>query len=135
MKEMREGDMRHIYIHPAYGYGVLTTISPCTPLIAKVTLHQVNEQVKGILPPLTPIDIAWVKDSEFFNKVKEGNDQNARYMGYLWGTWLSKSRDIKFSVLCEHLKRLAGQQEVKSLSDKDYRLCNHVLWNLVVESP
>lgn len=134
MKGMKEGEVRQIYIHPAYGYGALTTISPCTSLVVKVTLHQINEQEKKTLNPLVPINLSWVEDPSFFSTVKETHNQNARYIGHLWGVWLSKSKDLNFPVLCDRLKSLVKDQNKKPLSEENYRLCNRVFWNLIVDN-
>ncbi len=134
IKGMQEGEIRKIYIHPKYAYGALTTLSPCVSLIAKVTLHQVNEQANGSLPPLTPINLAWVNDPKFFEEVKEASYQDASYLGNLWGVWLSKSSDMNFSKLCNQLNLLTENKEVRSLSKDERRLCNRIFWNLIAET-
>lgn len=131
MKGMQEGETRKIYIHPKYGYGALTTLSPCVTLIAKVTLHQVNDQSTGNLPPLLPIDLNWINDSKFFEEVKEASYQDASYLGHLWGVWLSKSSDLSFSKLCNQLRQLAKNQVCKAISKDKEQLCNRVFWNLI----
>ena len=133
IKGMQEGETRKIYIHPKYGYGALTTLSPCVSLRAKVTLHQINAQAKGSLPPLTPIDLAWVNDPKFFEKVKEASYQNARYLGNLWGVWLNKSSDMDFFKLCNQLKQQAENKEERPLAKGKQRLCNRVFWNLITQ--
>ena len=135
MKGMQEGETRKIYIHPKYGYGALTTLSPCVTLIAKVTLHQVNDQITGNLPSLSPIDLNWVNDPKFFDEVKEASYQDARYLGHLWGVWLSKSSDLNFLLLCNQLKQLSENQVCRPLSKDKQHLCNRVFWNLIAAVP
>ncbi len=133
MKGMQEEGVRKIYIHPKYGYGALTTLSPCTILIAKVTLHKISDETKGFLPPLTPITLDWINDPKFFEEVREASLQDAAYLGYLWGTWLSKSSDMHFEKLCDQLIRLSANQEFKPPSNEMLQLSNRVFWNLITE--
>lgn len=134
IKGMQEGETRRIYIHPKYGYGALTTLSPCITLIAQVTLHQVNDQVTNNLPSLSSIDLNWVNDPQFFKEVKEASYQEANYLGYLWGVWLRKSFDLDFSKLCNRLKQLSINQEYPLLTKDKQQLCNYVFWNLITDS-
>lgn len=134
VKGMLEGEIRKIYIHPKYGYGALTTLSPCVTLIAKVTLHQVNEQSMGNLPSLIPIDLDWVTDPHFFEEVKETSYQDVSHLGHLWGVWLSKSSDMNFPKLCTQLKQFSENQENRALSKEKQQLCNRVFWNLIAET-
>lgn len=135
MQGMQEGETRKIYIHPKYGYGALTTLSPCVSLIAKVTLHGANDQITGNLPSLLPIDLNWVNDSKFFEEVKEISYQDATYLGHLWGVWLKKSSDLNFSQLCDRLKQLSENPVCRALTKDKQQLCDHVFWNLIVAAP
>lgn len=132
LQEMREGETRQIYIHPAYGYGALTTISPCTLLVTRVTLHKIKESASENLPALIPIDLSWVKNDQFFEEVKEICYQDARYLGYIWKDWLSKSSDLNFSEMCNILKSLA-ESNFEMPSEEKKKLCNRVFWNLIAE--
>ena len=126
MKGMQEGESRKIYIHPAYGYGAITTLTPCTSLVVTVTLHQIDEPNGHALPALAPLDLAWVKDAALFEKVR-GNSRQAAYdWGRVWGEWLSQSPDIDFDQLCAQLEHLVAQQEIPMPTRETRRLCNRV---------
>lgn len=130
IKGMQEGETRKIFIHPSYAYGALTTISPCTSLSAKVTLHQISEPTQNTFPPLFALDLAWVKDPHFFSEVKDLSSQDAHALGYLWGSWLRKSSDVNFTLLCKKLKQLPHQITVSK--DKQ-QIANRVFWNLFAD--
>jgi hypothetical protein len=83
---MREGESRILYIHPALAYGAFTTLPSCLLLCAKVTIHEIPEQPKAALPPLKPTDLAWIKESHFYQEVENGNYQIAKTFGSRWGS-------------------------------------------------
>ena len=131
LRSMREGEERLIYIHPALGYGAQNTLPPCTALIAKVTLHKIDEYARGKWPSLSPsLDLAWIKDSQFFEEVVEATNQDARYIGHLWGIWLNNSKELNFAELCKCLKR---KNDAEPLAQQDLLISNRIFWNLIVQ--
>ena len=131
---MKEGETRIVYIHPAYAYGVLTTLPPCLQLHIKVTLHEIGESSVANLPELKPIDLAWVKDADFYNELEREAHELAAGFGVRWGSWLKQSPDISFQKVCGHLQQLAkiGARVPPTQNDED--ACNRVFWNLVANA-
>ncbi len=135
IKDMKVGETRVIYVHPALAYGALTTLPLCTPLVIKAILHQVNTSSLQHLPSAEPIDLSWINDPEFFQEVSVASSQLASVFGNRWGCWLSKSTDLDFSKLCDCLKHLAktdAQPNPTKIAKKEL-VCNRVLWNLLVD--
>ena len=129
---MKEGEARKIYIHPVYGYGVTTTLPPCTFLIANVTLHKVNGHSKGVLPSLDPLELSWVNDPEVFREIEHSTLTLARSLGSRWGVWLGNSPDLNFVKLCEELNFLS-QMDCPPLSNEEQQMCNRVFWNIMAQ--
>ncbi len=131
---MKEGETRILYIHPAFAYGVLTTLPPCLQLQVKVTLHELDESSVSFLPDLQPIDLAWVKDPEFYRELESEAHELATGFGTRWGSWLKQSSDISFQEVCHHLQQLAEEGARKPPTKNDEEACNRVFWNLITNS-
>ncbi len=131
---MKEGETRILYIHPAFAYGVLTTLPPCLQLQVKVTLHEIDESSVSSLPDLQPIDLAWVKDPEFYRELESEAHELATGFGTRWGSWLKQSSDISFQEVCHHLQQLAKESIRKPPTKNDEEACNRVFWNLITNS-
>lgn len=131
---MQEGEIRKVYIHPSYGYGISATLPPCSLLKLTVTLHRVNSHSKGSLPSLIPLDLSCLKDPEVNREIEQATVQLARSLGKIWGLWLSMSPHLDFSKLCKELNCLAKSQDPASIQPtiEDQHLCNHIFWNLSV---
>jgi hypothetical protein len=134
---MREGETRTLYIHPDLAYGAFTTLPPCLLLFVKVTIHAVPEQPKVVLPALKPIDLSWIKDSNFYQEVEKGNYQIAKSFGSRWGSWIKQSSDLDFSTVCMHLKQFCSENSSCSttkMEKENGERCNRIFWNLIVAS-
>lgn len=131
---MREGEMRKIYIHPAYGYGISTSLPPCVFLIVNVTLHQVNSHSHASPATLTPHDLSWLKDPEIYHVFEQSTCKLARSLGSMWGIWLSSSADLNFTTLCEEIRCLEKSEDHLSALPtlQEQTLSNHVFWNLII---
>lgn len=55
-------------------------------------------------------------------------------LGNLWGAWLNKSSDLNFSKLCQCMRGLAENQEIKKPCNENCRLCNRIFWNLIASN-
>jgi hypothetical protein len=134
---MQEGESRTLYIHPALAYGAFTTLPPCLLLCVKVTVHEIPEQPKALPYALIPIDLSWIKESNFYQKVEQGNYQIAKTLGSRWGSWIKQSIDLDFSNVCTHLKRICNENgpsysTLKVIKD-NRGCCNRVFWNLIID--
>ncbi len=135
---MREGETRTIYIHPSLAYGALTTLPPCSSLVINITLHQIDENSPVNLFPLKNIDLAWIKDQNFYGEVEKANYQMARSFGSRWGTWIKQSSDLDFLNICDQLKQMSTQNKnnfkLKCNNEKQKireHISNHVFWNII----
>ncbi len=133
MQGIKAGESRMLYIHPAFAYGVLTTLPPCLQLQVKVTLHEIAQDSTHYLPNSQPIDLAWVKDPGFYHEVESGVHQLATVFGSRWGTWLKRSKDIDFAIVCSNLKQLAHNVCPIHITKEEELACNRVFWNLITE--
>ncbi|MBS0620993.1 MAG: FKBP-type peptidyl-prolyl cis-trans isomerase [Verrucomicrobia bacterium] len=91
---MRVGEKRTLHIHPVYGYGALTTLPPCTQLIIKVHLLDINEKSIGKLPPLIPLDLSWVQDASLYRAIKESIEKRPKYIGAFYRKILGKTKQL-----------------------------------------
>lgn len=87
---MRISERRTLFVHPALAYGALTTLPPCRELVMKLHLIDVDETIKGELPPLTPIDLNWLKNPAFLRALEESVDQLPRFTGAFYRDFLDK---------------------------------------------
>jgi FKBP-type peptidyl-prolyl cis-trans isomerase len=94
MKEMKIGEEREIYIYPSLAYGVLTTLSPCKGLIARVQLHDIDEKSSKPLPALIPINCDWIEDSKIQEKMKETCEKAPLYTGWFYRNLMNKIETI-----------------------------------------
>ncbi|NGX61621.1 MAG: hypothetical protein K940chlam9_01108 [Chlamydiae bacterium] len=133
VRQMREGESRTLYIHPALAYGALTTLPPCISLVSKITVHQVNVKPQQTSLEYTPLDLDWVLDETFTKKMGENNIQLAKSLGTRWGIWLRESPDIDFSKVCKYLTHFLDSRQHLPLPNLQHEaaLCNKAFWNLL----
>jgi len=95
------GESRTLYIHPAIAYGALTTLPSCSSLVVKVHLLDIDERnpCNKSLSSINPHDLAWVNDSEFYNKIHESLEQIPSYIGSFYRDWLDKRADLNVNAL------------------------------------
>lgn len=90
LQGMRIGEKRHIFIHPSLAYGVLTTLSPCMGLVAKVELHDIDEKLSKSLPNLQPLDLSWIQNPSIYQKIEESLHQLPSFSGSFYRNLLNK---------------------------------------------
>lgn len=71
LQGMRIGEKRTLYIHPALGYGALTTLPPCALLVAHVQLLDADPGSKVPLPPITPLELDWLLNPQPVQTLQE----------------------------------------------------------------
>lgn len=113
VQNMRVSENRTIYIHPAYGYGALTTLPPCSGLIIKAYLIDFDEKTSGILPLLTPIDMDWIQNPTFMADIESSLEKEPRYLGFLYRTMLDQIEGIDQSGI---VAELTSQKEKVAVS-------------------
>jgi FKBP-type peptidyl-prolyl cis-trans isomerase len=86
------GEKRTLYIHPALGYGALTTLPPCTVLVAHVQLLDVERNTKFILPDVKPIEFEWLHNQRTYNDIKESIELLPVYMGAFYKKLLGQMK-------------------------------------------
>jgi peptidylprolyl isomerase len=100
---MHVGEKRTLFIHPALAYGVMTTLPPCIALIIKVRLIDIDETSSGKLPSLTPVDLSWVQNREFYDAIEESIQQLPRFIGSFYRDMLDKIEGLEKTALIAEL--------------------------------
>ena len=78
---MHVQEKRTLFIHPSLGYGALTTLPPCSALVVKVHLIDVDQQSTGLLPPLTQVDLSWIEKDSFYKDLEDSLKQQPYFAG------------------------------------------------------
>ncbi len=107
---MRIGEKRTLFIHPAFGYGVMTTLPPCSELVIKVHLMAADECVALKLPPLEPLDLSWIQNPEFYAVIEESIERYPRFVGRFYREMLDK--------LCPEVDKMSIYQRLSLENDK-----------------
>ncbi len=95
VKGMQVHEKRTIFVHPTLGYGALTTLPPCSALIIKVHLLDVDPQVSGrTLPPLAPLDLSWVQENSFYKDIEDSLNQQPYFVGCFYREILDKTDQL-----------------------------------------
>lgn len=84
LKGMHLKEKRTLFIHPTLAYGALTSLPPCSSLTVKVQLLDIDPQVLKAPPQLTPLDLSWIKDVNFYNKIEESLFQQPYFTGFFY---------------------------------------------------
>jgi hypothetical protein len=100
---MHVGEKRTLFTHPALAYGVMTTLPPCIALIIKVRLIDIDESSSGKLPSLTPVDLSWVQNREFYDAIEESIQQLPRFIGSFYRDMLDKIEGLEKTALIAEL--------------------------------
>jgi hypothetical protein len=101
---MRIGEKRTLFMHPAFGYGVMTTLPPCSALVIKVHLMDVSDRSSLTLRPLEPLDLSWIKNPEFYAVLKESIERYPGFMGAFYREMLEKiCPEIDRAWMCSQL--------------------------------
>lgn len=90
LQGMREGEKRHIFIHPALAYGALTTLPSCIGIIAKVELYEIDEKSSKPLPLLKAMDLNWVQNPSLLSSIEESIQQLPQFVGSFYRNLLNK---------------------------------------------
>jgi|JI10StandDraft_1071094.scaffolds.fasta_scaffold16207_3 FKBP-type peptidyl-prolyl cis-trans isomerase len=97
---MKVGEERTLFIHPSFGYGVLTALPPCESLLIKVHLLEIR---KGgsfeNLPPLEPLDLSWIQDPSFRKDIEEAIAQQPQLVGSFYREALHKAKGLNRKLL------------------------------------
>lgn len=89
------GEKRILYIHPALGYGALTTLPPCATLVAHMQLLDAESNVKFVLPGVKPIEFKWLHDQRIYNDIKESIELLPAYIGAFYKKLLNQIKPLK----------------------------------------
>jgi len=92
LQGMRIGENRTLFIHPALGYGVLTTLPPCALLVAHVQLLDADPAIKVSLPAAMPLEFSWLLDQRFFTKIQESIALLPIYTGAFYRSLLNQAK-------------------------------------------
>jgi len=89
------GEKRILYIHPALGYGALTTLPPCATLVVHMQLLDAEWDVKFVLPGVKPIEFKWLHDQRIYNDIKESIELLPVYIGAFYKKLLNQIKPLK----------------------------------------
>ncbi len=104
IKGMRIGEQRQIYIHPALAYGSLTTLPPCSGLIAKVVLIDIDARFFCKIPSLEPLDFTWFQDPLYCKAIEESIEQLPRFSGSFYRDMLEKIPGLEIQKVISSLR-------------------------------
>ena len=116
---MRLGEKRTLFVHPVFAYGALTTLPPCIGLIIKVHLLNIEDKSSGKLPALTPLDLGWIQEPGFCEKIKQSIQQKPYFIGAFYRYLLNKFEELDKIALSKELdKRVFEEKETISECEK-----------------
>lgn len=101
LQGMHVQEKRLLFIHPALAYGALTTLPPCSALMVKVQLLDIDLQTLGTLPLLNPLDLSWVQNASFYNTIEESLIQQPYFAGIFYREMLNKIKQANPLVFLE----------------------------------
>ncbi len=81
LQGMSMNEKRILYIHPALGYGALTTLPPCAVLVAHVQLLDAEWDTKFPPQDVVPIELGWLHNQQIHNGIKESIELLPVYIG------------------------------------------------------
>jgi hypothetical protein len=84
VKDMSIGEKRTLFVHPALGYGALTTLPPCAALIIKVELLDFDATISTINSSLSSIDLNWIQNPELYKDIQESIKQKPHFLGFFY---------------------------------------------------
>lgn len=114
---MRVEEKRTLFIHPTFGYGALTTLPPCSTLIVKVHLLDVDPQGgRAVLPPLRHLDLSWVQEASFYEDIEESLNQQPYFTGSFYREMLDKIKQLDRSVF-DSLEKYDSRKELFGADD------------------
>lgn len=90
LQGMRIGEKRTLFIHPALGYGAMTTLPPCSLLIVHVQLLDVDLTTKIVLSPINPLPLDWIQDHRVSDAIEQSLTLLPQYTGAFYGNLLKK---------------------------------------------
>lgn len=111
---MHIGEKRTLYIHPAYGYGALTTLPPCSGLVINTHLLDIDAKTSGSLPPLEPLDMEWFQDPAYIAAIESSIEQQPKYLGFLYKMMLDQIEGLDQSGIMAALPSQEGKAAVSS---------------------
>jgi hypothetical protein len=85
-----ERKKRQIFIHPSLAYGISTTLPPCIDLIITLKLIDIDERFSQPLPPLTPLDLSWIKNPSLYHNIETSIQQIPGFLGSFYRNLLDK---------------------------------------------
>ena len=115
LQGMRIKEKRMLYVHPALGYGALTTLPPCALLVAHVQLLDADLDSKFSLPSVKPIrDSRWLHNQKFYNVLEESVELLPMFTGTFYKRLLDQAR-AEYPSLLKSLDRVEADQEAEGL--------------------
>ena len=109
---MHVKEKRTLFIHPSLGYGVLTTLPPCSTLIVTVHLLDIDSQVSVALCPLTPLDLSWLQESCLYEDIEESLKQQPYFTGSFYREMLDKTKQLDRSAFNDSSQKYNSKEKL-----------------------
>ncbi len=110
---MRIGEKRTLFIHPTLAYGAVTTLPLCIELIIRVNLLDIDEKTSAPLPSITPLDLSWVQNSDFYRAIVESLQQQPSFAGSFYRDMLNKIEGLDKMAVVTELTQQFSKDAVK----------------------
>lgn|GEM_PF-1218496 len=104
---MKIGEKRTLFIHPAFGYGSLTTLPPCIDLTIKVHLLDIDESDLSFLPPLIPLDLSWLQNPSFWSKIETSLEKLPSFSGAFYRKIINPVESLDLPSLMTDIQNLS----------------------------
>lgn len=128
LKGIKVGEIREIYIHPSYAYGIYTTLEKGIYLKANVQLLDIKSSLQETF--LEPAALQLIEDKNIDSKYKEMAKEVGYANGYKVWDHYKKGQYYTFDQILDLLRQIQQSLDVNISSESDQNLLNHLHWNI-----
>ncbi|MFZ0566123.1 MAG: FKBP-type peptidyl-prolyl cis-trans isomerase [Chlamydiales bacterium] len=124
LKGMRINETREIYIHPAVGYGLYTSLEKGGWIKAIVTLYEKQSEEKKF-PPLSVYDLNFILSEEFYQEIEKKHRQALRDLGIRAGNFISLISQLDRKKVA----KILTSDFLEELNPKETTALTNLFWN------
>ncbi len=125
LQGMQIGEMRELYIHPSLAYGVHTYLEKGIYLKVLVRLVDIQNST-GNLPPLVPIDLAFMRGCSFLEECEQIYQQCLACLGTSRSRFLKSWPGVDVPAVAS---ALCSMKDEETLSKEELEALNQFFWN------